>query len=222
MLRTSNSGLHGVMRSRGAFAGWITLAAIAAGAAGCSSSGSSEPAADGTFVAYNSDFRGYQTWASFSLDNSDPGGSTHVAGKRTIYINHEPPAGASQFPVGTIIVKETMVDGKIFAQAKRGGTYDGTGAVGWEWFELATVGGVTGIKWRGKGPPAGEIYGGDPNAGCNMCHKLAVNNDSVLAAGLMLTAAVDAGTNDLDAAAAETHAGADAGVENGSDDASHE
>jgi hypothetical protein len=212
------------MRSRSAFAGWVTLAAVAAGAVGCSSGGPSDPAANGTFVAYNGDFKGYQSWASFSLDSPNASGSTHVSGKRTIYINHEPPAGASEFPVGTIIVKETMVDGKIFAQAKRGGTYNGTGAVGWEWFELATLGGVTGIKWRGKGPPAGEIYGGDPNAGCNMCHKLAVNNDSVLAAGLMLASAVDAGTNDLDAAAAETNQNpsADAGVESQSDDASHE
>jgi hypothetical protein len=224
MLRIDDAGLHGVMRSRGAFAAWITLAAVAAGAAGCTSSGASDPAANGTFIAENGDFKGYQNWASFSLDDPNPGGSTHVAGKRTIYINHEPPAGASEFPVGTIVVKETSADGKIFAQAKRGGTYNGTGAVGWEWFELLTIGGVTGVQWRGKGPPAGEIYGGDPNAGCNSCHKVAVNNDYVLAAGLMLTPALDGGTNDLDAAAAETNqnAGADAGVESGSDDASHE
>jgi hypothetical protein len=211
------------MRSRGLFAGWVTLAAVAAGGAGCTSSGS-DPAANGTFIAYNGDFKGYQTWTSFSLDSPTPEGATHVAGPRTIYINHEPPAGASEFPVGTIIVKETMVDGKIFAQAKRGGTYNGTGAVGWEWFELLTSRGVTGISWRGKGPPAGEIYGGDPNAGCNTCHKLAVNNDSVLAAELRLTPAGDAGTNDLDAAAAETNqnTSADAGVESTSNDASHE
>jgi hypothetical protein len=212
------------MRSRGAVAGWVALAGIAAGASGCTSSGPSDPAVGGTFVAQNVNFRGYQDWASFSLDNPNPGGSTHVAGKRTIYINHEAPAGAAEFPVGTIIVKETASDGKIFARAKRGGTFNDSGAVGWEWFELVTVGGVTGMKWRGKGPPAGEIYGGDPNAGCNMCHKLAVNNDYVLAPGLMLAPAIDAGANDLDAAAAETNqnTGADAGVESGSDDASHE
>ena len=166
-------------------------------------------------------FKGYQDWASFSLDNPNPGGSTHVAGKRTIYINHEPPAGASEFPVGTIVVKETAVDGKIFAQAKRGGTFNGTGAVGWEWFELLTIGGVTGWTWRGKGPKDGEIYGGDPNAGCNTCHKVAVNNDYVLAAGLMLRPALDGGINDLDAAAAETNQNADAGAGSDSDDASH-
>ena len=56
------------------------------------------------------------------------------------------------------------------------------------------------------------------------CHKVAVNNDYVLAAETMLTPALDGGTNDLDAAAARTNqnTGADAGVESGSDDASYE
>ena len=107
------------------------LAAIAAGAVSCTSSGPSDALADGTFIAQNGDFKGYQDWASFSLDNPNPGGSTHVAGKRTIYINHEPPAGASEFPVGTIVVKETAVDGKDFRAGQARGTFNGTGAVGW-------------------------------------------------------------------------------------------
>jgi hypothetical protein len=62
----------------------------------------------------------------------------------------------------------------------------------------------------------GEIYGGDPNTGCNTCHKLAVNNDYVLAPELMLTPAIDAGTN-----TAETNQSAEPGAESESEDASH-
>jgi hypothetical protein len=193
-----------------ALAGWVTLAAAGAGAAACTPG----PSDDRPFVAWNSDFKGYKNWASISLDNPNAGGSTHVAGKRTIYINHEPPAGASQFPVGTIIVKETAADGKIFARAKVGGTYNDTGAVGWEWYELQTTRGVTIIGWEGKGPRSSESYGGDPNVGCNTCHKLAVDNDYVLTPALRLTLAVDAGT--------KINQSADAGAESGSDDASHQ
>ena len=227
------------MTPRRALGGWVVLATFA-GAAGCSASAPGDGADGGAFVAQNADFKGYQTWTSFTIDDLGPGGSTHVAGKRTIYINHEPPAGATEFPIGTIIVKETAADGKIFARAKRGGDppFNKTGAVGWEWFELKTVSMKTGIDWRGNGPRAGEMYGGDPNAGCNPCHKLAVANDYVLTSALMLTAAgagadggapgdgegADGSTDDAatDAGAAETSLDTGAELESGLDDASHE
>jgi hypothetical protein len=201
---------------------------------GCSGGGAQPVTGD--FVAQNADFKGYQSWTSFTIDDGAAAGSTHVAGKRTIYINHLPAAGATEFPVGTVIVKETAADGKIFARAKRGPDYNTTGAVGWEWFELATKMGVTGMSWRGKGPPSGEVYGGDPNAGCNPCHKLAVNNDGVLTPVLTLAgsrsgdAGVDGGDGDggaVDASATDTsnETGTDAGVETGAETAnetSHE
>ena len=225
------------MGGRRALIGWTVLATTLAGAAGCS--GGAAAPADGGFVAQNIDFRGYQTWTSFTLDSTSPGGSTHVSGPRTVYINHLPPADATEFPVGTIIVKETAADGKIFARAKRGGDYNKTGAVNWEWFELEVVQMATGIHWRGNGPPSGEIYGGDPNGGCNLCHKLAVANDYVLTPALRLAGASDAGVAlpddgggadggepdgaaDADAVETTSEAGVDAGVETGSDETSHE
>ena len=113
-------------------------------AAGCGGGAGAPTVPSGDFIAQNIDFRGYQSWTSYVIDDGTPGGATHVSGKRTIYINHLPPAGATEFPVGTIIVKETAADMKIFARAKRGDDFNTTGAVGWEWFELETVAGVTG------------------------------------------------------------------------------
>ena len=43
------------------------------------------------------------------------------------------------------------------------------------------------------GPPSGESYGGDPNAGCNVCHRAAPANDYVLSPWLTLTPAPDGG-----------------------------
>lgn len=211
------------MRAQPQSLGFVFVFAVAS----CSGGGG-PPAVTGDFVAQNTNFRGYRTWTSFTIDDGLAAGATHVAGKRTIYINQLPPAGATEFPVGTIIVKETAVDGKIFARAKRGPDWNPTGAVGWEWFELLTKAGATGIFWRGLGPPAGEVYGGDPNAGCNMCHKLAPNNDFVLTPSLMLAASAssdsgadgrgaadDGGAADATAVDATNETGADAGLETG-------
>jgi hypothetical protein len=35
------------------------------------------------------------------------------------------------------------------------------------------------------GPPLGEVYGGDPNAGCNTCHR-DCGNDGVCAPAVSL------------------------------------
>ena len=89
--------------------------------------------------------------------------------------------------MGTIIVKETTADGRIFAQVKRGGGYNITGAVDWEWYELGVAtNNAIGIKWSGFGPPAGEQYGGDPNGTCNSCHIGGKSNDYVMASWLLL------------------------------------
>jgi hypothetical protein len=194
-------------------AGWLIAAAILT--LGCGPLPPGQPLGDGgTFVAFGPDFRGFSSWTALALENPTPGGSTHVAGTRTIYINAVPAVGATEFPVGTIIVKRTEADGKLFARAKRGGTFNPRGAIGWEWFELVeTAQHEVAIRWRGLGPPLGEVYGGDPNAGCNMCHKLAIANDYVLAPGLMLARPLDADAVD---AAVESDTGTGAG------DATHE
>jgi hypothetical protein len=188
----------------------------AGAAAGCGASPAEESTDGGSlFIAFARDFRGFRGWASKTVDTTLAQGATHVSGPRTTYINELPPAGAPAFPVGTVIVKVTQADGKIFARAKRGGTFNGTGAVGWEWFEIQeTANDGIYIQWRGVGPGNGEKYGGDPNTTCNICHKAARSNDYVLSDWLSLghaAAADDGGAGDVDATVDDGGA-ADGGV----------
>lgn len=201
---------------RTGFAGWPAralwaarlgacgLGAIAAGPAGCgAAAGNTDNDVDAgaTFIAFASDFATFRTWPSHSVDNPVAAGSTHVAGRRTVYINQPPPADATSFPVGTMIVKVTAVDGQIFARAKRGSGYNLAGAAGWEWFELEEGSNGIAIKWHGVGPPAGEKYGGDPASGCNPCHATAKANDDVLSPWLQLPGVPAAVTPTPDAGA---------------------
>jgi hypothetical protein len=145
------------------------------------------------FLAFASDFEHYRSWRSFDLPAAAVPSSPHTDGPRTEYLNREPPKGSTAFPIGTIIVKDIQPTddqpARTFAMVKRGGTYNANGAVGWEWFELKTVGtSSVGIAWRGFGPPRGETYGGDAFAGCNTCHMGARDNDYVLSPAIRLRA----------------------------------
>ena len=189
------------------------LAACALGAA-CGGGPSAPPPSmpNGEFVAFGSDFQDFVDWPSIALTFPSVAGSPHAAGARTVFINHEPPPDATAFPVGTILVKRTEADGQLLARVKRGGNYNASGAVGWEWFELVlSTDGKVAIKWRGFGPPLGEAYGGDPTAGCNGCHKLAIDNDYVLTPGLTLASP--------DGGGVPPAGDVDAGAETGGDDA---
>jgi hypothetical protein len=171
---------------------------VASAALACSSSGGDgATATDGptgsVFLAFGGDFSGFHAWESYKVpaDSTAPAG-LHTSGPRTEYLNHRPPHGSTTFPVGTIIVKELSGPanpaGQIFAMVKRGGGFNASGASGWEWFELslgATDADVS-IIWRGVGPPSGEKYGGDPTGGCNGCHGIAPDNDSVRSTGFRL------------------------------------
>jgi hypothetical protein len=151
--------------------------------------GSPAPADDpNAYLAFASSFKGFHAWQSFAL-NSDPiPNSPHTTGARTVYLNAPPPHGATEFPVGTMIVKQFADPPTIFAMVKRGGGYNALGAAGWEWFELkAADDDSVAIVWRGVGPPLGEKYGGDPNGGCNGCHGAARGNDFVQARPLTLS-----------------------------------
>ncbi len=145
----------------------------------------------GNFVATDADFIGFHGWRAFELSGVEIAASPHIAGTRKVYINRVPPRGSTEFPIGTVIVKEIelgpLVDHRIFARVKRGLPYNSEGAAGWEWFELKNLpdGSVTTL-WRGVGPPAGDLYGGDPT-GCNTCHGAARANDSVSAIPLELS-----------------------------------
>jgi hypothetical protein len=197
---------------------FLALAALA----GCGGTSSETTDGGSIFVAFAADFAGFSTWEKVQFESGAMKDATHVAGKRTVYINRKPPAGATSFPLGTVIVKVTDADGKIFARAKRSATFNPKGAVGWEWFELLeTAQHDVVIKWRGVGPPIGETYGGDPNAGCNLCHKGAPASDNVLTPGLGLElGGWDGGGVDgvTTSDAGEDGASPDAGTDNGSKD----
>ena len=129
------------------------------------------------FIALERDFAAYDTWESVSFD----GGAieeVHAGGVRTVFLNGRPDAGLSEWPVGTVLVKELPFT--TFAMVKRGAGYNADGAKGWEWFELYRDPPTTvRIKWRGLGPPLGENYSMTGQT-CNDCHSAHVVNDSVL------------------------------------------
>jgi hypothetical protein len=169
---------------------------LALGAAACGSSdGSSRMPGDAAvegavFVAFGADFKGFRKWQSFDVTLSDDAGAPHPEATLTEYINDLPPHGASEFPLRTIIVKQgnDPEATNFFAMVKRGGDYNKNGPIGWEWSELTDLDPAANsvrIVWRGVGPPAGEMYGGDPNGGCNQCHT-PDRNDAVLAPALAL------------------------------------
>jgi hypothetical protein len=150
-----------------------------------------------TYLPSESDFQAFHAWPSLAAEApiSAPQ-SAHSAAPMRVYINRRPPSGSQTFPVGTLIVKETVeedpTEREVFALAKRGGGYNDGGAQGWEWFQLKNVaGGRVRIVWRGLGPPdqadddGDGMYGGDP-AVCNGCHFGARDNDYVWATGLSL------------------------------------
>ena len=180
--------------------------ALGGGAAGCSTS---PPATTGTtFVAFASDFNGFHSWPSavampspnlppvdaggIGPDGGATDGGVHPVPETEYWKLPSTPTG-NEFPIGTIIVKETNeVDPtarQLFALVKRGGDFNPTGAVNWEWFELKNVAdGSAVISWHGYGPPSGsaDIYGGNP-AVCNTCHEKAAANDYVWSAALQLS-----------------------------------
>jgi hypothetical protein len=136
----------------------------------------------GSFIAFSQDFEGFTLWTSSTIADAGPD-PVHTAGPRTVYINALPPKGAAAFPKGTIIVKKMPFN--TFAMVKRGGGYNAAGALDWEWFELVESNGSVAIKWRGLGPPAGEVYGKTGQT-CNQCHAGATANDFVLTPALQL------------------------------------
>jgi hypothetical protein len=164
---------------------------------GCSTAASNSGADSGVFVATASSFSGFHSW--YSTPGVGPPGAPNPseatdggvhAGTMTTYINQKPPSGSTEFPVGTIIVKEEnnvpLTSRQIFAMVKRGGGYNTSGAVNWQWFELHnnTDGETVTIVWQTI-PIASEPYAANPNL-CNDCHVMAKSNDYVWTVGLSL------------------------------------
>lgn len=143
--------------------------------AGCGAEMPSPTAHD--FIALDRDFAGYEAWEVKSFDGAFVD-EAHTAGPRKVFLNKRAPTGSSEWPVGTVLVKD--LDFTTFAMVKRGDDYNVNGAVGWEWFELSRdASNSVRIKWRGLGPPLGENYSKSGQT-CNACHAGATANDSVL------------------------------------------
>jgi hypothetical protein len=180
---------------------WVSVVACGSGASGGTDvdAGATDPCAaitgtpaGSTFIALDTTFKNFRSWPSFPSDGPVDDGTfpPDVLGPRTQYINCVPPHGATEFPVGTMIA-EIRQTGKIFAAAKRGGGFNSTGAINWEWFELEIDDtnnlAPVHIFWRGFGPPIGDTYGGDATGGCNSCHKACgANNDFACSPKLQL------------------------------------
>jgi hypothetical protein len=149
------------------------------------------PPSGSTYLAFAQDFHGYHSWSSYDVTADADLVGIHDGSQVTEYINRPPPSGSGEFPLGTLVVKEATggtIPHEIFAMAKRGGGFN-SAATGWEWFELENLDCMDDrvkILWRGVGPPLGEMYGGDPNAGCNACHA-DCGNDAVCAKALHLS-----------------------------------
>ena len=150
-------------------------------------------ASEDAFMAFTGTFATFRSWPSAPSTADGAPVTPHTTGPMTVFINQRPKSGSHEFPVGTIIVKET--DGgdptarTVFAMVKRGGGFNADGARDWEWFELqnlANDGGVR-ILWRGVAPPAGEVYPGSTSGGCNGCHGEASTNDFVWSSALQLS-----------------------------------
>ena len=150
---------------------------------GCSSSPAGVDGGD-TFIAFNTSFEPFRTWTMVHDDLEDAALPPGVAGPRDQFIDMLPPAGSTEFPIGTIIVEVRTDTGKIFASVKRGGDFNANGARNWEYFELQEN--PVMYIWRGLGPPLGDTYGGDPN-GCNNCHVQCAGNDDICSPKLQLS-----------------------------------
>jgi hypothetical protein len=166
--------------------------------------GSAAPAPDAAvwsgvpspWVSEVADFQGFCNWAHApATAPGDASDGVHGAGPLTVYWNHAPPHGSTEFPVGTLIVKETNeadpTQRTVFAMAKRqprGTGYNSSGADGWEWWSVQDEGNCSVVRlWRGPIPPATESYAGSPVGDCNGCHGGAKDNDFVWSTALELS-----------------------------------
>jgi hypothetical protein len=148
----------------------------------------------GTFVAVLADVANYRSWHTIVIPSGETG-----EGDRTVYVNRLPPAGSRSFPVGTILIKESLVFGlhpsiTVDGMVKHGGDYnldggqpfpdagsDGGTAIGWAFMGLTPpddAGAGVSILWQAPFPPPNAGYG-PTNGDCNGCHHDAQANDYV-------------------------------------------
>ena len=149
-----------------------------------------------TYIALERDFQSFLSWSRTQVGDAAIVGG-HAAGPRFAYVSTPPVDG--KFPVGAMIAKTVEVGDpttwSIHAKAKRGGGFNPSGAINWEWFELRIVdrNAVT-ILWRGAAPPKDHGYESLPGLGatsamdgdCNTCHALSASTDYLISAVLQM------------------------------------
>lgn len=158
------------------------------------------------FVATHADFEGFERWERLALESPTVPLKARP-GPAAVYVNRRAPAGARAWPAGTILVKTIESgpdprDWTVHAMVKRGGLFNPSGAVGWEFFGLQlTAEGRPVILWRSEGDNDGHAYsaglslagptGTPPGAEltCIDCHAAAWQDDDVLTPALSLRAA---------------------------------
>jgi hypothetical protein len=152
------------------------------------------------FIALDSDFAKFRTWERLSVGDAPLAG--HPPGPRYVYLSQRAPKGASQYPVGTLVVKTIESDPdpshwEVFAMTKRGGGFNARGAVNWEFFRLRMLAdGTPLILTRGLFAYDPDIDGGisgyngglmaDVTDLCNGCHGTPASaaSDHLLSPGL--------------------------------------
>jgi hypothetical protein len=148
------------------------------------------------FVAQAPDFTGFCRWSSAdAMPARDSPFGVHGVQAMKVYWNAPPPHAADEFPVGTIVLKESeQADASeriVFAMVKRqprGAGYNTGGADGWEWFSLQDQGDCTAaILWRGPQAPILTTYSDLLTGDCNGCHGGIADNDYVWDTALQLS-----------------------------------
>jgi hypothetical protein len=172
------------------------LACIALALCGCLDNKLPPDADAGTshaFLALDRDFSDFREWMVFMLD-----AKSHAAanGPVNVYLNRLPPPGATEFPVGTLIVKTVEAGAPsawtIHAMSKHGANFNARGALDWEFFELKiNQDDEPVILWRGTKPADGHKYkdlsgSTTTEKDCNDCHTSS-KNDAVLTPELDLS-----------------------------------
>jgi hypothetical protein len=139
--------------------------------------------APAVFVSQITDFDGFCNWSSApAMAPGDAGDGVHGLGPLTVYWKKAPPHDASEFPVGTIIVKESQAADAgarvAFAMVRRASpaVYNAAGG-GWEWWSLHDTGNCAFTElWRGPVSQGSDSYVGTPAGDCNGCHSRTTND----------------------------------------------
>ncbi len=159
----------------------MRAALLAVVACGCTSQPAATVVTDAgahEFVAAAQDFAPFRSWRAVPL--GDEPNSADPPGPRVAFVSRAPDASARSYPIGSIIVKAientpSPTDWDLFAMAKRGGDFDPSGAVGWEFF-LLKLDGDQSIRIVARGtiltPPVdgGMAYGSAGAIFCGGCH----------------------------------------------------